>query len=133
MYKCPCHSGKTYQTCCQPYHQGALPENALLLMRSRYAAYARHLPDYIIATTHPANPAYMTDITQWKHDILAFSKATRFLGLTIHTFLDGPEEAFVLFTAHLQQNGVDTSFTEKSRFLKEGERWLYVRGCLQVQ
>lgn len=128
MSNCPCHSGKPYQACCQPYHQGAAPENALLLMRSRYAAYARHLPAYIIATTHQTNPAYTTQTAQWKQDILAFSKATRFTGLTIHAFLDGPEEAFVVFTAHLEQNGLDASFTEKSRFLKERDRWLYVSG-----
>jgi SEC-C motif-containing protein len=114
--------------CCEPYHKGALPENALLLMRSRYAAYARHRPDYIIATTHPTNPAYTTDTARWKQDILAFSKATRFLGLTIHAFLDGSKEAFVVFTAQLEQKGLDASFTEKSRFLKESESWFYVDG-----
>jgi SEC-C motif-containing protein len=97
-------------------------------MRSRYAAYARHLPDYIIATTHRDNPAYTTNTAQWKQDILAFSKTTRFLGLTIHTFLDGPQEAFVVFTARLEQNSLDASFTEKSRFLKEENCWFYVRG-----
>ncbi len=125
---CPCHSGKWYRDCCKPYHEGKLPENALLLMRSRYAAYALGLADYIIATTHPSNPDYSAPTEQWKQEILAFSNQTRFLGLTIHTFLDGPSEAYVAFTAHLEQNGIDASFTEKSRFFKEGERWLYTEG-----
>jgi len=123
---CPCHSGKTYKECCQPYHKGALPENALLLMRSRYAAYALGLPEYIISTTHRDNPAYEANAARWRQAILSFSKGTRFLGLTIHSFTDGSEEAFVIFTAHLEQNGLDATFTEKSRFLKEGKQWYYI-------
>jgi len=37
---CPCGSGRKYKKCCQPYHRGAKPDNALTLMKSRYAAYA---------------------------------------------------------------------------------------------
>ena len=67
---CPCHSGKKYQECCQPYHTGKLPENALALMRSRYSAYALHLADYIMQTTHPHNRAYLSDKERWKKEIL---------------------------------------------------------------
>lgn len=127
-FNCPCHSGKLYLACCQPYHLGALPPNALVLMRSRYAAYARHLADYIIATTHPQNPSYTSHTAEWKRAILHFCKTTFFEELTIHAFIDGTEESYVDFTAHLKQEGVDTSFREKSHFVKEGERWLYKSG-----
>jgi SEC-C motif-containing protein len=117
---CPCHSGKLYYDCCQPYHEGKWPENALLLMRSRYAAYALHLVDYIIETTHSRKRMALQ-----AQDILEFCRTTQFVNLTIHAFVDGPNEAYVTFTAHLERNGTDVSFTEKSRFLKENGRWFY--------
>ena len=126
--KCPCHSGKAYAECCKPYHEGKLPENALALMRSRYAAYALHLADYIIQTTHPHNPAYTADKQRWKQEILAFSNATAFIGLTIHEFIDGPKEAYVTFTAFLKQQNQSANRTEKSRFIKVNDRWLYESG-----
>ncbi len=45
---CPCGSGLKYKKCCQKYHKGALPSTALLLMKSRYSAYALGLADYIM-------------------------------------------------------------------------------------
>src|SRR5579862_1043987 len=125
---CPCHSGKKYQECCQPYHTGKLPENALALMRSRYAAYALQLADYIMQTTHPHNKAYLSDKERWKKEIMGRYKNTDFYDLEILEFVDGPQEAYVTFTAHLRQEGRDVSFTEKSRFLKVDGRWLYESG-----
>ncbi len=127
-FPCPCHSGKSYSACCQRYHNGLLAENALALMRSRYAAYALHLADYIMRTTHPANPGYYSDATRWKKEILNSYQSTQFYGLQIIDFIDGKKEAFVTFTALLKNNGHDTSFTEKSRFLKMDGQWLYESG-----
>lgn len=125
---CPCHSGKPYQECCKAYHAGQLPENALALMRSRYAAYALHLADYIMQTTHPDNRSYSSDEVHWKKEILKHYKQTDFYGLKILDFIDGPKEAYVIFTAYLRQDRRDMSFTERSRFLKEGDSWLYESG-----
>lgn len=123
---CPCHSEQLYSKCCKPFHDGTrLPENAELLMRSRYAAYALHLADYIIATTHPQNPSYMSDRTKWTRQILDFCKRTEFSNLKILGFTEDGVEAFVTFTAYLKQGGQDASFTEKSRFEKIGKQWLY--------
>ena len=113
---CPCHSGKPYEECCKPLHDGKPAENALLLMRSRYAAYALGLADYIIRTG--ANP-------QNRDEILRFSRETVFQDLAIHEWTDGEKEATVTFTAHLRQGGKDVSFTEKSLFIKKGDVWIY--------
>lgn len=128
MELCPCKSGNSYSACCQKYHQGWLPENALILMRSRYAAYALGLIEYIMCTTHPLHPAKKKAPRKWRQEILDFSTKTTFSHLTILDFIDGANEAFVTFKAELSQNGKDCSFTEKSRFLKEKGRWLYVEG-----
>lgn len=93
-------------------------------MRSRYSAYANGFTDYIIATTHHSKRKI--DEKSWRHDIAQFSQHTHFEGLTITEFVDGATEAFVTFTAHLTQNGNNVSFTERSRFLKEGPQWFYV-------
>ena len=77
---CPCHSGKSYESCCQRYHTGEPAENALKLMRSRYAAYALNLSDYLIQTTHPNNSSYTTDLTAWKKTIDEMSRTTQFAG-----------------------------------------------------
>lgn len=45
---CPCGSGQSYKACCRPFHDGtATPETPELLMRARYSAYARGVPDFV--------------------------------------------------------------------------------------
>lgn len=123
---CPCGSGQKYKKCCAPYHKGAIPKNALLLMKSRYSAYAVGDSDYITKTTHPDNPDYTKDTKAWKASIDLFSQQTQFQGLEIFGWIDGEEEAFVTFKASLS-SGV---LMEKSRFLKVDGRWLYINGEL---
>ena len=118
---CPCGSNQKYKKCCAIYHKGALSKNALLLMKSRYSAYAAGNSKYIIKTTHPNNPDYIVDSKSWKDSINAFSKQTQFLGLEILEFIDGEEEAFVMFKAKLSSGDM----VEKSRFLKVDNQWFY--------
>ncbi len=121
---CPCGSKIKYKKCCAKYHKGALAPNALLLMKSRYCAYALGNADYIIKTTHPNNNDYTEERKSWEASILEFSKHTDFLGLKIIEFIDGKTEAYVTFSASLSSG----ELKEKSRFLKEHGRWLYVDG-----
>jgi len=113
-----------YKKCCAKYHKGVLAPDALILMKSRYSAYATGNADYIIKTTHPDNNDYTEDRKNWKTSILEFSKHTDFLGLKIIEFIDGETEAYVTFTALLSSG----ELKEKSRFLKEEDQWLYVNG-----
>lgn len=60
----------------------------------------------------------------------------RFVGLEILEEIEGEDEAFVTFRAILKRNGTDLCFTEKSRFIKEQGRWLFVnwgRGLCRSQ
>ena len=100
-------------------------------MRSRYAAYALGLTDYIMDTTHPTNSGYMSDRHAWQRQILQFSSGTRFDGLKILEFIDGETTAWVTFTAVMRQNGQDADFTEKSKFLKVDGQWLYQSGDIK--
>ena len=97
-------------------------------MRSRYAAYALDLPEYIMATTHPDHPSAKKDPKMWRHEIDTFSQETDFIDLKILSDREGDDTAFVEFRAILKNQGHDVSFTEKSRFLKVDDRWLYESG-----
>ncbi|MDR3623655.1 MAG: YchJ family metal-binding protein [Chlamydiales bacterium] len=122
---CPCRSGNTYVNCCKPFHQGQLLHTALELMRSRYSAYALHMPEYIIHTTHSTGPQFHPDLTQWSQKISKFCLNTEFKNLEILHFEEKGSCATVTFTAHLIQNQKDASFTEKSYFKKIEGKWLY--------
>lgn len=130
MSNCPCHSKKKYEKCCQPFHLGAVPENGLLVMRSRYSAYCLSLFEYIIATTHPKSRFYNNDISKWKEEILAFCEATSFDNLTIIEHISTSNLETVTFKAHLTEGNHDISFTEKSTFLKDEGRFKYFEGQL---
>ena len=125
---CPCCSGNTYAQCCGRFHEGATPENALQLMRSRYSAYALNIPDYIVKTTHPKNPQYSKNLLSWKQHISQFSQNSLFHRLEILDFMEKEKEATVTFTAYISQNNRDATFTEKSHFEKMDGCWLYRDG-----
>lgn len=127
-YPCPCRSKALYHKCCKPLHEGAPPESALSLMRSRYSAYAMEMPDYIIDTTHPDNPSYSSDRPSWQRELAAFSRITTFEDLRILESEEGETTAVVKFKAQLRQGERDISFTETSRFEKVDGRWLYRGG-----
>ncbi len=90
-------------------------------MRSRFAAYALGLADYIIHTTDPQGPQWVADEGVWKASITRFHQSTRFLGLRV--LETGPDT--VRFRAELEQLGQDASFEELSRFVQREGRWLY--------
>ncbi len=125
---CPCTNGKLYKECCQPYHKGKIPETAVLLMRSRFSAYALSKVGYILKSQHPTTFQKGQDIVTFRKELKHFCAHTTFLGLKI---LDKaqltPNKATVTFYAILTQNGADASFTECSIFEKENGRWLYVK------
>lgn len=121
---CPCHSGRFYAECCQPYHQGKAAPTPEALMRARYSAFALHDADFIMRTTHPDSPHRKDDKRLWIAEILAFAQQTQFVALTI---LETTEDT-VTFRAGLLQNLRDSSFTEKSAFKRVEGKWLYVTG-----
>ena len=117
---CPCGSKKKYKKCCQVFHKGANPKDALSLMKSRYSAYAVGDAKYIKKTTHKSSPYFGDEIKEIEN----FCKNEEFLGLEIVEFIEEAKEAYVTFKA-LLGSGV---LYEKSRFLKEDGVWFYVNG-----
>lgn len=127
--RCRCHSRRKARRCCEPFHRGTPAPTPAALMRSRFSAYALGLVDYVIATTDPDGPQWMADEAAWRSQIAAFGRGTRFRGLVIE---DAPpptaDEGFVTFRAVLERDGVDVSFTERSRFTHRNGRWHYHSG-----
>ena len=123
---CPCGSQNKYKKCCQVYHKGAKPKTALLLMKSRYSAYAVSNGSYIVKTTHSNNADYTSHTKEWEEIIVTFCKSTEFLGLEILEFKEFAKEAFVTFKAKLSTGDM----TEQSRFLKVDDMWLYESGII---
>ncbi len=125
MNICPCCSGHPYQECCEILHKGTPAGNAFDLMRSRYSAYALHLPDYIIETTHEENPKRKENRDYWRKEILLFCENTTFIKLKVLNFMEEGDKACVNFIAYLNQNQKDIQLHENSYFEKVGAIWLY--------
>ncbi len=106
MTPCPCQVSPTsnslsqaiaYSDCCQPYHKGLKKaETAERLMRTRYSAFVKVLPEYIVTTTLPAQQSLLdvAAIEDW-------AKQTPWAGLEIiqHTPKLGKRHAQVEFKA----------------------------------
>ncbi|NUT33267.1 MAG: hypothetical protein HOV79_09350, partial [Hamadaea sp.] len=60
---CPCGLGQPYPDCCGRWHAGADAPTAEALMRSRFAAFARGLPAYLLRTWHPSTRPADLDLT----------------------------------------------------------------------
>lgn len=88
-------------------------------MRSRYAAFALGLEDYLqktLASDHPDRGSAHT----------GGGSALKFMGLRI-LFAEGDE---VLFHARIFEKGRERSFAELSTFVREGAAWRYASGIL---
>ena len=127
MKACPCGSGLDYSACCEPYITGAkTAPTAEALMRSRYAAYAGHAVDYIVATC-TQDEKDKIDVRQTKN----WSEKSKWLGLKIlSTEKGGPgdTEGTVEFEALYEMDGLRDTHHEKARFKKQDGRWLYDEG-----
>ena len=125
---CACGSGWPYEACCGRWHAAFAASGQLTaptpeaLMRSRYSAFVLGRTDYLRATWHPdhcpADPSPMP--------------GTRWLGLEVrsHRVLDDTH-AEVEFVARYRVAGRGVRLHERSRFVKQQGRWLYVDGDLQ--
>lgn len=120
---CPCDSGAAFAACCSRYVDGgALPATATQLMRSRYVAYVLQREDYLLRTWHVDTRPPTLDLAQ---------EAVKWLGLKVLRTQAGnadDREGVVEFVARYKVGGKATRLHETSRFVREGDQWLYVDG-----
>jgi SEC-C motif-containing protein len=130
--ECPCggaspvrrpnHRAPRYADCCGRFIDGgALPPNAMELMRSRYTAYVLGDTPYLRATWSDATCPVNLDAST--------EAQTRWLGLQIkrHVEID-PDHAEVEFVARYKTGGRAHRLHETSRFVRKEGRWLYIDG-----
>ena len=125
MVACPCGrsnaKGQTlaFNSCCGPYHLSQNAPDAESLMRSRYSAFVLGDVPYLLATWHSSQrPA-----------TLELQDAGKWLGLEIKQHrLTGEHTAEVEFVARFRVGGKAVRQHERSRFVREDGRWLYVDG-----
>lgn len=132
---CPCQLNPSsddisapllYQDCCQPYHDGLLnneadkidgakPDSAERLMRSRYSAFVLVKPEYIVKSTLPAQQKLL-DIQAIEN----WAKETDWAGLEIvtHTPKLGKRHAQVEFKAYFKTPEGLQAHHELSAFVK---------------
>ena len=122
MSVCPCNPALAYADCCGLLHAGtAMAATAEVLMRSRYSAYALGGHGaYLQQTWHPAT---LPDITTASLD----TAGTHWIGLDVLSSSQSGERGTVEFKARfLDASGNPQVHHEKSSFVREGGRWLYL-------
>ncbi|RYZ10770.1 MAG: hypothetical protein EOO24_08235 [Comamonadaceae bacterium] len=110
-----------YSQCCGRFVENlaTIPApDAETLMRTRYTAFVLERPDYLLATWHPTTrPAS-----------IEFEPGLKWLGLEVRSrsVLDA-DHAEVEFVARSRDgSGEAHRLHERSRFVREDERWLYL-------
>lgn len=128
---CPCFSGLRYTACCAPLHreerEAATPE---ALMRSRYAAFALGLGEYLVRTLTADHPDRALDEAALARELSKARERQRFLGLRIDEAWAEGDRGEVVFFARIFERGKDCSFTERSSFRREGGAWRYEAGVI---
>jgi SEC-C motif-containing protein len=123
---CPCASKLTYERCCEPFLTGReIPETVEKLMRSRFTAYALCRSAYLAATTAAEERAKL-DLEELER----YCRMVKCVSLKVLSAQGGPGDATgtVVFHAKLLVNGKRMLHVEKSRFVREEGRWMYLDG-----
>jgi SEC-C motif-containing protein len=119
---CPCGSGAPYSRCCRPFHTGqADAPTAEALMRSRYSAFVKRLPRYLVDTWSPADRPARLDLDH----------TVRWTGLQIVATAAGgvdDKSGTVEFIAGYQSPAGPGELHEVSRFGRDGAGWIYLGG-----
>ena len=120
---CPCDSGLAYAACCGRRHAGEAAPDAEALMRSRYSAFVLKNESYLRASWHPETCPVDLHLEE-------AGGSTNWLGLSVkHHRITGPDTAEVEFVARYRiGGGPAVRLHERSRFVRQDGRWLYVDG-----
>jgi SEC-C motif-containing protein len=126
---CACTSGKPFTDCCRPYLRGeSEAPDAVSLMRSRYSAFVLENAAYLLRTLHPSLPERQRPEAETLTLLRRACRAYEYPGMAVLDSKQEDDAALVLFLAHMKDHGKDSSFLEKSKFVREGGKWLYTTG-----
>lgn len=124
---CPCGSGVTYTSCCEPVVAGrAKAATAEATMRARYTAFATGAVDFLIDSHHTSTRGKLK-----RKDLEDWSKNSVWQGLEILASQDGGSEqnqGTVTFRARYTKLGKETVHEEHAKFEREDGAWRFVDG-----
>src|SRR4051794_28901777 len=107
---CPCFSGERYAVCCAPLHRGDREaERPVLLMRSRYAAFALGLGDYLVRTLANGHADLELPREALIRELSRARERQRFMGLRILHEATTGDLGQVMFFAKIFEKGIDGS------------------------
>ncbi len=102
-------------------------------MRSRYSAFAKSLVDYLIATRHIS--MRRAEEAQSLSSTISDSEWTglRILAVKAGSVLDAKGEVEFVASFRDRTTGAVGELRERSRFVREGDRWFYLDGHIVRQ
>ena len=120
MSKCPCGSKQRLDKCCEPILLGKrIAKTPEQLMRSRYSAYAMGHYEYVL-NTYAAEPRAQLNVLE----LAQGNQETQWVHLdVVHT-----QGRQVEFKAYYRINDALFILHERSDFIKENGRWVYLTG-----
>lgn len=126
---CPCGKQMNYNNCCGQIHKDiSLAKTAEDLMRSRYSAFTKAMGDYLMISHHSS-----TRPISEKEEIEKWAKSVEWNRLEIIGKSNGEEldiDGTVEFKAYFHSSSLGFKkldcIHEKSKFVKENGRWVYI-------
>ena len=129
MNFCPCGSGNSYTSCCEPIIAGKKPaETAEQLMRARYSAHVKVEIDFLLDSTHPDHrEGYDHSGTR------DWAANSEWHGLEILGTSQGgakDETGEVEFIARFRDKSGLRTHHERGQFERKDGRWLFTEGVM---
>ena len=97
-------------------------------MRSRYAAFALGLGEYLVDTLSSDHDDRAAPRATLVRELSRVKDTQRFMGLEILEAKSDGDRGEVTFRAKIFEKGQDRSFTEHSHFVREDGAWKYAFG-----
>ena len=97
-------------------------------MRSRYAAFALGLGEYLVDTLSRDHDDRAAPRATLVRELSRVKDTQRFMGLEILDAKSDGDRGEVTFRAKIFEKGKDRSFTEHSHFVREDGEWKYAFG-----
>lgn len=127
MESCPCGKELSYYECCRAIHlENKIAKTAEELMRSRYVAYCKANGNYLMLS----QSIRTRDLTT-KAETIKWAKSVKWIKLDIISTSAGRENdttGQVEFKAHYKYKLFNRCIHERSNFIKEEGKWVYLNG-----
>lgn len=127
MNSCYCGNDKPFKNCCELIHTGKTEATtAEELMKSRYSAFVKTNGGFLMKS----HSTQTRDLSS-KNEIVKWAKSVKWIKLEIVECVLGKENdltGIVEFKAYYKDKIFKRCIHERSNFLKEDNKWVYLNG-----